>query len=592
MRSIILSSALIIFFATSCFKKVDKFKGKDISFGVTAQVKGMDPIYSDDRYSSAEVARVYEGLMEYHYLKRPYELKPNLADGMPEISKDGLTYKFKIQKGVYFHDDPAFPEGKGRELVAADFVFSLKRLADPKLLSRGFWTIDGKIKGLNEWREKYRKLPAVDYDEEVEGLKALDKYTMQVVLSKPFPQFLNVLAMPFTFATAREVVTKYSREFLNHPIGTGPFKIKDGIFKQSKKIVYYKNENYRKKTYPCEATEEFSQEYLKDCGKQLPLVDRLTVQIMEEAQPRWLNFQKGKIDYIDPPKDNFASAIPTGTELSPELMKKGAILRISPSLDITYIALNMELDIFKNNKKLRHAMMLAYNVKESNRLFYSDTGIPAQSLVPPGINGYVKEFKNPYRSMGEPEKLEQAKKLMIEAGFPDGKGLPVITYNCSSDTVSRQMGEYFKKQMAEIGINIEVIQNPWPRLQEKIKNRQVMTHGIAWGADYPDAENFLQLLYGPNKPPGANGSGYDNPVYNKLFEQASIMQDSPERTAIYEKLNLMAAEEVPWLFGVHRQNTEIVHGWLRNYVQTDFEAGRSAFLNVDMEKKRQLKMGL
>lgn len=592
MRFIYIHFLILSLLSVSCFKKKDDFQGKQLFLGVSQQVKGMDPIYSDDRYSSTEVARVYEGLMEYHYLKRPYELKANLADGMPSVSADGLTYTFKIKKGVMFHDHEAFPGGKGRELVADDFVFSLKRLSDPKLMGLGWWVLDGKVQGLNQWREKYSKLPATDYTEEIEGLRAIDKYTLQIKLAKPFPQFLNILAMPFTFAVAKEVVDKYGKEFLNHPIGTGPFKIKNGVFKQSNRIVYLKNENYRKKTYPCEKTDNFPKDFLKDCGKQLPLVDRLTVNIIEESQPRWLNFQKGNIDYIDPPKDNFASAIPTGTELSPDLKEKGAKLLLSPSLDITYIALNMEMDLFKNNKKLRHAMMLAYNVKEANRLFYSDTGLPAQSVVPPGIKGHITDFQNPYRSMGEPEKLAQAKKLMEEAGFPNGQGVPKLTYDCAGDTVSRQMGEYFKKQMAQIGIEIEVLQNPWPRLQEKIKNRQVMTHGIAWGADYPDAENFLQLLYGPNRPPGANGSGYDNPEYNKIFEKSAIMQDTPERTALYEKLTRMAAEEIPWIFGVHRRNTEIIHGWLLNYVQTDFEAGRSAFLNIDQEKKKQLKTAL
>jgi ABC-type transport system substrate-binding protein len=592
MPSVLLTSIVVLFAITSCFKKDADFQGKELNIAVKAQVKGMDPIYSDDRYSSTEVARVYEGLLEYHYLKRPYQLQPNLAEAMPEVTDNGLTYTFKIRKGVLFHDDAAFPGGKGRELVAEDFVFSLKRLSDPKLLGNGWWTIDGKIKGLNEWREKYNKLPQTDYTEEIEGLRALDKYTLQFKLTKPFPQFLNVLAMPFASAVAKEVADKYGKELLNHPIGTGPFKIKNGVFRQSNRIEYLKNENYRKKTYPCEASEEFSKEYLKDCGKQLPLVDRLTSHIIEETQPRWLNFLKGKVDFVEPDKDNFEGALPTGNELSPDLKAKGIQLMISPYLDITYTALNMELDLFKNNKKLRQAMLLAYNVNESNKLFYNNTGIPAQSVIPPGLKGYSKDFQNEYRGAGKAEQIAKAKELLKEAGYPDGKGLPVITYNCTSTTDAKQIGEFFQKQMAQIGINISVIQNPWPRLQEKIKNRQVMTHGIAWGADYPDAENFLQLLYGPNRAPGANGSGYDNPVYNKMFEQVAVMQDSPERTALYEKMNKMIAEEIPWIFGVHRQNTGVVHGWVTNFVQTDFEPGRSAYLSIDVEKKKALLKGL
>ncbi|EQC51089.1 ABC transporter substrate-binding protein, partial [Bacteriovorax sp. DB6_IX] len=167
-------------------------------------------------------------------------------------------------------------------------------------------------------------------------------------------------------------------------------------------------------------------------------------------------------------------------------------------------------------------------------------------------------------------------------------GLPEITYDCPSSSTSRQIGELLKKHMGEIGISVRVVQNTWPELQKKITKRQVMLYGIAWGADYPDAENFLQLLYGPNKSPGANGSGYDNPEFNQLFKKASVMQDSPERTALYEKLNRMAAEEVPWIFGVHRLGYTLKHSWLKNYMPTDFEAGQAQYINIDLEKKQEV----
>jgi oligopeptide transport system substrate-binding protein len=200
----------------------------------------------------------------------------------------------------------------------------------------------------------------------------------------------------------------------------------------------------------------------------------------------------------------------------------------------------------------------------------------------------LENYTNPFRGNGTPEQLEKAKKLLAEAGYPEGKGLPEITYDCPSNTVSRQIGEYFKKQMAKIGISIKVIQNPWPELQKKITTRNVMTYGIAWGADYPDAENFLQLLYGPNRAPGANGSGYDNPELNRLFKVASVMQDSPERTALYEKMNRIAADEVPWIYGVHRQNFTLRHSWLKNYISSDFEAGIGQYLNIDKNKKKEM----
>ncbi|EQC47193.1 ABC transporter substrate-binding protein [Bacteriovorax sp. Seq25_V] len=564
---------------SACSKK-EQTTEKVLNIAVTAEVKGMDPIFANDKYSANEVARVYEGLLEYDYLKRPYTLVPNLAEALPTVSEDGLTYTFKIKQGVVFQDDAAFPGGKGRELEAEDFVYSIKRLADPKLQGLGWWLLDEKIKGLNEWRNKYAEKDTVDYSEKIEGLYAADKYTLVFKLSKPFPQFLYSLAMPFTFVVAKEVVEKYGKEFINHPVGTGAFYL--GKFNpSSKRIEYVKNPTFRKKLFPSEASDEFKH-MLADAGKELPLVEKVVVNVISESQPRWLNFQKGKIDYSAVDKDNFDSVISEGKNLSKKLTDKGISLEISASLDVTYTAFNHDLKLF-DNVDLRRALALGVDIHENNKLFYNNTALPAQSVVPPGIAGYMKDYKSPYRERD----LAKAKELLAKAGYPDGKGLPEITYDCPSSSTSRQIGELFKKQMSDIGVNIKVVQNTWPELQKKITTRQVMLYGIAWGADYPDAENFLQLLYGPNKAPGANGSGYNNPEFNKLFATASVMQDSPERTALYEKLNRIAAEQAPWIYGVHRQNYTLQHSWLKNYMSTDFESGQAQYLNIDLEQKKK-----
>ena len=201
MKSFIvtISIAACVLFFNACTKK-EKKEGKTLSIGITSKVKGFDPIYANDRYSSNEIGRVYEGLLKFHYLKRPFTLAPNLAEDLPSVSEDSLTYTFKIKKGVMFQDDEAFSGGKGRELVAEDFVYSIKRLADPKLQGLGWWLLDGKIAGLNEWRDKNASKSSVDYSEVIEGLKATDSHTLVFKLTKPFPQFLYSLAMAFTFA--------------------------------------------------------------------------------------------------------------------------------------------------------------------------------------------------------------------------------------------------------------------------------------------------------------------------------------------------------------------------------------------------------
>jgi len=579
MRNILLLVVALSSVLFSACTKKQNASDRVLNIISPAEIKGYDPIMADDLYSGREISKIYEGLLQYHWLKMPYELVPNLAESMPEISKDGITYTFKIRPGVKFQDDAAFPGGKGREVEAADFVYSIKRLADAKTIATGWWVLDGKIKGLNEWRDKYAKLPTTNYADEIEGLKAIDKSTLQFKLAKPFPQFLYSLAMPFTYVVAREVVEKYGKEFINHPVGTGPYILPK--FDQGKMIVYTKNPTFREKLYPSEASDQYKH-LLGDAGKKLPLVEKVVVHVMKEPQPSWLKFNKGELDVLGVPKDNFATAI-KDNKLSAELEGKGITLTISPQLDVTYTAFNFENKLY-HNKKLRQAMYLAYDEPKANALFYNNTAFPAQSIIPPGIAGNVESYTNPFKG----PKLEEAKKLLAEAGYPEGKGLPELKYDIPDSTVSRQMGEYFQQQMALIGIKIKIISSPWPEFQQKVKKKSVEVYGLAWGADYPDAENFLQLFYGPNKSPGANGSNYDNPQFNKDFEAAVKMQDGPERTAKYVALNKFLAEEVVALFGVHRQAYTLQHGWLKNYHPSDLHHDNIQYLNVDNEKKSEL----
>lgn len=577
--SLILAAILL---SVGCTKKRD-FKTKVLNLRVAAEVKGMDPVNAGDTYSSYEISRVYEGLLTYHYLKRPYTLIPNLAEAMPEVSKDGLTYTFKIKKGVKFHDNKCFPNGKGRELSAADFVYAIKRMADKKNRSNGWWLLDGKIQGLNEWREAQSKNKKTDYDAKVSGLKVVDQHTLQFTLTKPSPQFLYSLAMVYTYATPREAVEFYGDQFLNNPVGTGAFMT--GTYNRGSQIEYVRNPDYRDVFYPTEGTEEDKKNgLLKDAGKKVPFVDKLIVHIQKESQPAWLSFEKGKIDILAIPKDNFDSVVNPDKGITDKYAKKGIELKIAPDLDSTYIAFNHEFALFKTNRKLRQAMSLAYNGEEANKLFYNGNGILSQTILPPGIGGYDPNYKNPYRQFN----IEKAKKLLAQAGYPKGKGLPSIIYDTTATTISRQMAEYFRKSMKEIGINIVVNTNSWPELTRKVKSRQTQTYGMAWIGDYPDAENFLQLLYGPNKAPGPNGSNYNNPKFNEAFRKYTIMQPGPRRAAKYKELAQSVAEDAAYILGVHRKSFGVVHGWVDNYKFSTFKHGHAKFYNIDLSKKKEL----
>jgi oligopeptide transport system substrate-binding protein len=571
--SIFTLSTLILL--SACSKNRDSNE-RVLYVAAPGEVKGFDPMMASDVGSAAQIAKIYEGLLTYHWLKVPYELIPNLAEAMPVISKDGLTYTFKIRKGVRFQDDPSFPGSKGRELEAGDFVYSIKRHADAKNQSTGWWVFDGKIKGLNAWRAKNENLSAANYDEVVEGLVALDKYTLQIKLAKVFPQFLYALAMPHSFVVAREVVAKYGREFINHPVGTGPFVMP--VFDQGKRLVFTKNPTFREKFYPSDASPVYKH-MLVDAGKKLPLVDKIIVDISVEAMPAWLKFNKGEVDYISISKDTFSTAV-VGNKLSKELMNLGMSLTITPGLDVYFIGFNFDHKIFQNIN-LRRAMSLAFDAKTCNELFYNNTGFPAESVAPPGIAGNVPEFKNPWHGPN----VDLAKKYLAQAGYPEGKGLPEITLDTFSSTSARQKAEFFQKQMEKIGIKIKIVTNLSPELQAKIKKRSTMLIDYGWIGDYPDTENFLQIFYGPNSSPGANSSNYNNPEFNKQYEIISKMQDSPQRTALYEKLNQFLANEAVAIFTVHTQSYILQQKWLKNFHDSDFVFDFHQYLNVDVKEK-------
>ncbi|MEM9416904.1 MAG: ABC transporter substrate-binding protein, partial [Bacteroidota bacterium] len=361
-----------------------------------AAIKGFDPARSDDVYVNIETAKVYEGLFEYHYLKEPFQLVPNLAAEMPTISADGRVYTIKIKKGVKFHNNPCFEEGKGRELVAEDFVYSLKRVADSHVQSNWFGLLSDKVQGLNAWREKYMDSASADYTEVVEGLKALDKYTLQITLTKPCPQLTYILAMSFSCAVPREAVEHYGKEFLNHPVGTGPFILKE--FKpQLNKLVYHKNPTFRDKFFPSEASEKY-QYMLADAGKKLPLVDKIITHILPEEQPRWLKFQQGAADVIDLAQTNIALEVVNKDGLTPQLQQKGVQLSHEPEQAVYYYVFNNGHKLFKNNSKLRQAIALAFDREGFNQLFYKGTAVPAQSIIPPGLAGYQASYTNPYNT--------------------------------------------------------------------------------------------------------------------------------------------------------------------------------------------------
>ncbi|MCB0419695.1 MAG: ABC transporter substrate-binding protein [Bdellovibrionales bacterium] len=579
---IVLSSTLIL--SISCTKKKVSDTDDTIYEIVEQNVKGMDPVYTSDVYTSKAVSQIYETLLEYHHLKRPLVLQPLLAVEMPAASEDGLTHTFKIKPGARFQDDPAFPNGKGREVTATDFIYSWKRLADPANRSDGFWIFDGRIKGLNEWRAAMEKGKA-NYDTPIEGLVAKDDKTLVVKLTKPYFQLYYVLAHNYSAVVPREAVEKYGKEFLNHPVGTGPYQLENWV--RGSKIVMKANPTWHGQTYPTDGDPGDEEKgLLKDAGKALPFAKKLVFYEVTEDQPRWLKFMKGEVDLSTIPKDNFDSAITNGAT-SAELAKKGIQLLVIKEPDVTYTAFNMADKSIAENINLRRAMSLAIDTDTMIKKFYNGRAISAQSPIPPDVDAYDPDYKNPYKGFD----VGKAKEFMKKAGYKEGEG-PTIEYSTVSNSTSRQMAEYIQQSMAAIGVKLKVLSTDWPQFMNKIREKKAQVWGVAWLADYPDAENFLQLLYGKNISPGPNGANYVNPEYDSLYEKAALLPPGKERTEIYHKMRDILIKDSPWIPGVHRLGYYLHYSWLHNFKRHSIISNYHKYLRVNPKARAEMKVKL
>jgi len=563
----------------------------------TARVRGFDPIKVNDLDSGRCVQRVYEELLQHSYLERPFKLEPLLAEAMPEISPDGLVYTFKIREGIYFSDDPCFTNtaGKGRELVAEDFVYSLKRIADMKNASLAWWILDGKVKGLDEFRKISGGTNATDYAAVVEGLQATDRYTLRIELNLPYPQLLWVLAMHHCPAVAKEAVEYYDEQFNSHPVGTGPFILKD--WQRNYRMEFVKNpkwiETGRTDCYPTNgAPGDLEAGLLEDAGKPLPRCDRVVEYVISDPATEWLLFLNGQLDQIRIiSRDNWSEIIDADRKLLPVLAEKGIQLASGPQMAIGYFGFNFDDPILKN-RKLRQAMSCAFNHEEWIKL-NNYRVIEATGPIPQGVAGYPED-PVPYRY-----DIERGRKLLAEAGYPGGidpktgRRLELVLEVGRADSLETRQGvELFIAMLDKIGVVIRPSYNNWPTFLEKLEHRQAQMFYLAWTADYPDAQNFLLLFYSKAASPGPNHCNYVNPEYDALFEKASVMQDSPERTALYRKMAEMIREEAAWIFRFDGLDFNLWQPWCRNIKYHPLAMGLEKYQRSDEAvRARFLKEG-
>jgi ABC-type transport system substrate-binding protein len=558
---------------------------------LNTKIQTLDPAEVGDIPSDAVASDIFELLYGYHYLKRPYEIVPVLAADMPDISGDGLTYTIKIKKGVYFADDRCFENGKGGELKADDFVFAWKRIADIKKLSKNWWIFDGKVIGLDEFREYTKtcaKAQDVNYSRPVEGLTAPDDYTLVIKLKRPWPQILFLLAHLPTAPVAKEAVDYYGKDIASHPVGTGAFKLK--TWDRGAYIEMVKNPTYRGEPYPSEGEPgDLEAGLLKDAGKPMPFVDRIIWRIVPEDQPRWLLFEQGDIDITGIPKDNFGQAIAPGREMTPKMKERNIKLTTFQEADTFSVGFNMEDPVLGKNKPLRLAISCAFDREKWIELFYNGRGDVAYGFIPPCMAGYDPNIRQISKTEYNPEKARQYVK---QAESLNGGPLPVFKLTMQgTETTYRQMGQFLKRALEEIGLNVEVEYLDWPTYLEKLRTKSVQIFQEGWIADYPDVENFLQIFYTKSSP-WPNSFNYSNPEFDKILEEAAILPDCPQRTELYRKAERIVVEDAPCAFLYHRIFFVMYHDWITNlkpnaYKPDCFGFGFSKYYRVDVAKRAE-----
>ena len=568
---------------------------KVLRYAMRIAETGFDPAQISDLYSSALADSMFDSLYEYEFLARPVRIRPRAAAGMPEASDDFKTFVVRVKPGLYFSDDPAF-KGVRRELVAQDYVYSIKRHFDPRWKSPRTADFENiRILGLDALRAAALKGAPFDYDREVEGLRALDRYTLQFKLGQANPRFADELtSSSVTGAVAREVVEAYGDRIMEHPVGTGPFRLAE--WRRSSRIVFEKNPNYREEHYAEEAPpgDALAQAAVaRLTGRRLPMVDRVEVSVIEENQPRWLSFVNGEMDVIEQvPEDFTYTAIPNN-KVAPNLAKRGVYEVRYLRNDVALSYFGMEHPVIggytPEKVALRRAISLAVNLDEEIRVVRRGQAIPAQSIMGPGVWGYDPALKTAMSDYS----LPRAKALLDVNGYvdrdgdgfreqPDGTPL-TIEYATQPDDLSRQLITQWKKNMDAVGLRIVFRVAKWPENLKASHAGKLMMWGVAWSAG-PDGEGFLLLCHGPARGQ-ANHARFSLPEYDRLFEVQRLLPDGPERERVMTEMKKLTVAYMPYKAHVHRIWTDLAHPWVVGYHRNLFVRDFWRYVDIDADDR-------
>ena len=572
--------------------------------GLSEDPRSFDPQFMYDQMSRRVLEAVYDTLLEYHPMKTdPYEVQAGLLAEMPqkEVSADGKTsYRCQLKEVARFHDDPCFPGGKGRPVVAEDVHYAFQRLCDPKVESPFLSTLAEYLVGLQEAHDAVPPGGKFDYAQRLPGVEVLDRLSFRLHLRKPYPQIIYWLAMHCTTPVAREAVEYYDGQehagvrrpdfHKFHAVGTGPYRIQE--YKPRQRVRLERVEGYATTTFPTDGFPPEKAEWLQQfAGRPLPLCDEVHFAIIRENIPIFILTRQGYLDGMAVNKDAFNAMLTPARELAPKYRERGMFLEKDVEPSTFWISFNMDDPVVGKNPQLRQALSCASDAQTYSDIFYSSVAPVAEQLVPPGLFGHDRAWRNPYGY-----DLEKAKRLMTGAGYPGGRtpgGQPLeLTLDCAAvGSEDRQRVEFVQRNFERLGVRVKVIENTFAHLLSKQDTGDFqMADGTGWGADYPDPENFFFLLYSKNVPPaGKNISRFRNAEFDRLFEQMATMENTPERLAIVQQMNALVAEECPQILSFHKAYYSAVQPWAPRTHNNLMLEGGMKYLTLDPAQRSRLR---
>ena len=564
---------------------------KTLHLFLSTSETGLDPAVASDVASLSLLENLFDPLLRYDYLARPVKLRENTAAAMPQVSDGGLTYTFQIRPGIFFTPDPAF-KGVRREVTALDYVYSLQRLYDPRLKSPWLSLFEGKIAGDAALKNNF------SHDTVVAGLTAPGRYTLRIRLSSPDNNFLFYLATPASGVVAREVIDAYPGQAGNHPVGSGPFMIEQ--WQHSDKIVLVANPDSTAVFHAAPgagAGANPADQAIASAleGRRLPLVDRIEIKIAEEFQGRMLGFLGGDYDYLEQVPESMTDMVIADGKLSATLVAKGVVLYRFPVMQTYYLWMNMDDPLLggygKDKVALRRAIALGYNSVEDISVLKKGFAIRAQSPLPPNVLGYDPAYRSPVAY--EPA---LANALLDRFGYrqrdPDGfRRTPAnqtLTLAMHSEATAggRLRDELWRKNLNAIGLRVTFTTDKKTEIIKASRLGKVMMFESNWIADFPDGDNFYQLLYGPNAG-RANYARFNLPAYNERYEKARALADSPQRQQLYGEMNQLIHAYNPWVPLSHVISADLRHPWLKNYKRHPVEFTNWRYLDVDLAGRQR-----